>query len=251
MKILLLILLALLQQLHALISITPVEISASPGLSVNIETGLETKRGNTHKDNYKASTRVTYDNNLSYVTWAELSGEYGETNDIENTNKIYSHLRYIHKLSDNIVRWELFYQNQEDKFKSIKVRRVSGAGLRFNMFDTLTETKGYFGVGVFNEYIRYIDTKLNLNENNIRLNTYLAYSLKFNNKSTLAYTLYYQPNIENFNDYVVSNMFELKLNIYQKLFLKFTISYDIDSSVAYDVTSDYDFIQNTSFVYSF
>ncbi len=250
MKILLLFLLTL-QQLPALISIAPVEISESPGLSANIEAGLETKRGITHKDNYKASVRITYDNNVSYVAWAELSGEYGEANDVENTNKIYSHLRYIHILTPDMIRWELYYQNQEDKFKSIKARRLSGAGLRFNMFDILIGSQGYLGIGGFYEHIKYIDTQLNPNEDNIRLNTYLAYSIKFNNKSTLAYTLYYQPNIEKFSDHVISNMLELKLNIYQKLFLKFAISYDIDSAIPKAIESDYDFTQNTSFVYSF
>lgn len=250
MKTLLIILLTL-AQLDALVSITPVEIGKNSGLSANLEAGLETKRGNTHKDNYKLSKRITYDNNSSYVTWAEVSGEYGEANDVEDTNKIYTHIRFIHKLTDEIIRWEIFYQIQNDKFKAINTRNVTGAGLRFNIFDSNTGTKGYLGVGGFYENIRYINSGLDPNEDNIRINTYLAYSSKFNKNSTIAYTLYYQPSIEKFNDHVISNMFELKLNVFKKLFLKFSLSYDVDSVAPNDIESDYDFTQNTSFVYSF
>jgi len=250
MKTLLFILLTL-QQLHALVSIAPVEIAKDAGLSGNLEAGLETKRGNTHKDNYKTSMKITYDNNSSFVSWAEFSGEYGKANDIEDTKKLYSHLRFIHTLTDDVIRWELFYQIQKDKYKAINNRSVSGAGLRFNIFDSLAGGRGYLGLGGFYEYIRYIDPNLNSNEDNLRMNTYFAYSLKFNEQSTLAYTLYYQPNIEKFDDYVISNMFELKLNIFKELFLKFSITYAVDSVAPNGIESDYDFTQNTSFIYNF
>jgi len=239
------------QHLYALVSIAPVEIGKKAGLSGNIEAGLETKRGNTHKNNYKSSMRVTYDNNTNFVSWAEISGEYGEANNIEDTNKIYSHMRFIHKLTDDVLRWELFYQIQEDKFKAINARNLSGGGLRFNIFDSIAGGRGYLGIGGFYENIKYIDTYIDPNENNLRMNSYFAYSLKFNEKSTIAYTLYYQPNIEKFDDHVISNMFELKLNVYQELFLKFSLSYDVDSVAPNGIESDYDFTQNTSFVYSF
>ena len=251
MKTLLFILILTVQQLFALISIVPVEIGNSPGISGKIEAGLDTKRGNTVKDFYKTSAKVAYDNNSSFVSWIEVSGEYGKANGVEDTNKIFIHARHIHKLTKNILRAEFFVQSQEDRFKAIKQRRLAGAGLRFNLFENPIGGKGYFGIGGFYEYIKYLDTTLDPTEDNARLNTYFAYTIKFAEDSTLAYTLYYQPKFNEFSDHVISNKLELKLHIYLQLFLKFTVSYDVDSVPPNDIESDYDFSQSTTFVLNF
>lgn len=246
----LIILLIITNELFALVSIKPVEIGEKPGLSGGVELGLETKRGNTHKDAYKAAIKVTYDSNASYVTWAEVSGEYGEANDVEDTNKMYAHYRYIHKLTDEVLRYEIFAQAQEDKFKALEQRRLGGLGLRAKIFNTPIGGQGYFGLGALYEDIKYTDPLIDPDEQNTRLNTYLAYSVKFTN-STFAYTLYYQPLFEDFNDYVMTNKLELTLNVFQKLYLKFSASYDRDSRPPNGVEYKYDLVQSTTFVYKF
>lgn len=251
MKILITLTIITLQQLFALISIVPVEIGQKPGLSGKLQAGLDTKRGNTHTDNYNASTRINYDNNSSFVLWGELSGEYGEANDIENTNNIYSHIRLIHTIGSSNTRAEVFLQTEEDKFRAISARRVAGSGLRFKVLDILEGSKGYYGLGAMYEYIQYVNPLVDPKENNIRLNTYLTYTLKLNDNSNFAYTFYYQPSTDDFNDHVISNKLELKLRVYEKLFLKFNISYNVDSKPPVGVKEDYDFRQSTTFVFDF
>ena len=243
--------LILTSQLFGLVSIKPVEIGENPGVSGGIEIGLETKRGNTHKDAYKGSVKVTYDSNESYVTWAQISGEYGEANEVEDTNNVYAHLRYIHKLSEELARYELFVQAQEDKFKALNHRSLAGAGLRFKLFNTPIGGQGYFGIGGFYENIQYIDPNIDPDEENIRVNSYLAYSVNFSKKSSLAYTFYYQPNTEKFDDYVMTNQIELILEVYKQLYLKFSATYDSDSYPPYGVEEKYDFSQSTTFLYKF
>lgn len=251
MKLILIITLISIQQLFALVSIVPVEIGQKPGVSGKIQAGLDTTRGNTHKDNYKASTRVNYDDNSSYVLWAELSGDYGEVDDTVNTKKLYSHLRYIHSITEEIIRSEIFLQAQEDEFKALATRRLAGAGLRFKLFDTFSGAKGYYGLGAFYEYISYVNSDLDPDEDNLRLNTYLAYTLNLDKGSSLAYTLYYQPRFDKFSDHVISNKFELKLHIYSQLSLKFSLYYDVDSYPPAGIDKDYDFGQSTTFVFDF
>lgn len=237
------------QTLLALVSIQPVEIGVQPGITGKVEAGFETKRGNTDKDNYKASLRVVYDSNKDYVTWAELSGEYGESNKVEDTNKAYIHLRYIHALTKDNLRGELFFQSQENKFKNIKRRRLGGAGVRYKLFSFFEKDNSYLGLGAFYESILYT-TALDEDENTYRLNSYFAYTTPFGDDSTFTYTLYYQPSFDKFNDYIVTNSLELKLHIYKELFLKFNIKYDKDTKPPLGV-EDYDFTQTTSFVYNF
>lgn len=234
--------------LFALVSIKPVEISDNPGWSGKAEASLETKRGNTHKDNYKSSLRITYDNNNTYVTWTEVSSEYGKSNNTEDTNKAFAHLRYIHSLYFNNLRSEFFLQSQDDKFKLIKRRRLAGAGVRYKLFTLFENDKGYLGLGAFYENIEY--TSNDPRESNARLNSYFAYTTPFGKTSSLTYTFYYQPIYNYFNDFVLTHSFELKVHVYEKLFLKLSVDYDLDSKPPMGVTRD-DFTQTTSFLYNF
>jgi len=251
MKIILLIFLFITTQLFGLVSIKPVEIGEKVGVSGALEIGLDTKRGNTHKDGYKAAIKVMYDTNSSYLLWLHTMGEYAKVNEVENTNKQYAHLRYIHTLSEKNIRYEGFLQTQEDKFKAINHRRLAGLGLRFKLFDSSINAKGYYALGAFYEDIHYIDPSIDPNEHQIRVNTYLAYSIDLANKSSFVYTVYYQPSVDNFSDYVITNRLELNLQIYQELYLKFSASYDKDSKPPNGIDETYDFTQSTTFVYGF
>ncbi|MEA2092088.1 MAG: DUF481 domain-containing protein [Campylobacterota bacterium] len=248
MKLLLLITILTTQYLFATISIVPVEIGENPGTHGKVGASLETKRGNTHKDNYKAALRVGYDNNISFVTWAEISGEYGESHDVEDTNKAFLHFRYIHALTEETIRAELFAQTQEDKFKSIERRRIGGGGLRFRLFEIFENGKGYLGLGGYHENIKYTDE--NPTEHDVRLNSYFAYTINFSEDSSFSYTFYYQPIYNYLNDFVTAHKMELKLHIYQELFLQFKVSYDFDSRPPIGILED-DFTQTTEFVFNF
>lgn len=250
MKNLLLILFIFTQSLFGLVTIAPVEIGQKPGLSNTLEAALETTRGNSDTDNYKASFRTTYDNAYDHVAWAEISGAYGKANGQENTNKLFSHVRYIHALTEEIVRGEIFAQVQKDEFKRINSRVLGGGGVRFKIFDLLQNSKGYLGIGAFYENIRYKSSLLDPSENNLRVNSYFAYTIDLNENSSVAYTLYYQPKADDFNDNIQSHDIELKLNIYKDLFLKFTVSYDRDTKPPMGIKK-YDLTQNTSFIYNF
>ncbi|MCF6339553.1 MAG: DUF481 domain-containing protein [Sulfurimonas sp.] len=251
MKKLLLITLITTQYLVALVTITPVEIGVKAGISAKAEVGLETKRGNTDKDNYKASARITYDEAINYVVWGEISGEYGKSNNVEDTSKLFSHLRYIHTLADNQnLIYELFVQIQSDKFRQISSRVLGGGGLRYKIFSSQEIGNGYFGLGGFYENIVYNNSALNSNEDNTRLNTYLTYAVGFSEKSTFSATIYYQPLSDDFSDYIQSSQLELKLHIFKSLFLKFKTSWDVDSRPPIGIKKS-DFTQITSFVFNF
>jgi len=251
MKLLIIIAFITTQYLFALVSIAPVEIGEKIGVSGKIEAGLETKRGNTNKDNYKASVRVTYDNATDYVTWAEISGEYGKSNGVEDTSKAFAHVRYIHRVTNNEkLRYELFAQLENDQFRQIKSRVLGGAGLRYKVFNSMERGKGYFGFGGFYESIKYKNQQIDPAESNERINTYLAYSIDFGNSSQFSYSLYYQPKVNNFSDYVHTNKLELQFQLYKELFLKLNATLDVDTNPPIGVNKS-NFTQRTTFVFNF
>lgn len=249
MKKTLLLLLVTSQYLLAIVSIVPVEIGSNDGLYGELTSTLETKRGNTDKDNYKAAARVTYDNNSSYVTWAEIAGEYGEANDVEDTNNIYFHLRHIQAITPEDIRGELFFQAEEDKFKLIEKRRLGGAGVRFKIFEVFEDGTGYLGLGGFYETVRYT-SPVDPYEENFRINSYFAYTIGLGDDSQLSYSLYLQPKYDEIHDYIKSHKLNLQLHIYKALFLNFRVSWDVDTKPPEDVAKN-DFYQETTFVLKF
>ncbi len=234
---------------HAVVSIAPVEIGKKPGITGGIEASFETTRGNTEKDEYKGGARVQYDSNASFVTWAEFSVNYAEASGVKNTNKTYVHLRYIHTFdSQKNINWELFVQSQTNEFTKIEERFLSGGGFRFHLLDQMIGNV-YLGTGALYENISYT-TNIDNHEDNIRANLYLSYSKELTKDAQISYIGYYQPKIDAFDDYIISNEIDLQVHVYLKLFLSLKLSYNIDSKPAIGVKKE-DFSQTTSLVYKF
>jgi len=234
--------------LSALVTIKPVELGEKPGISGKFDIAMESKRGNTDKNVYNLGIRLQYDNNKNYVLWSDFSGSYAEVSGKTNTNKIYGHIRYIHSLYDKKLNWEIFEQIEANEFTKVKERRLSGIGIRYRLLHSYLG-KLYFGLGGFNEHIAYT-TDIDKYETNVRFNSYIAYTKKFDKKSTLTYVSYYQPKVENFFDFMLSNRIELKIKIYSRISLSMILYYDIDSKPAIGVKKE-DITQKTSFTFAF
>jgi putative salt-induced outer membrane protein YdiY len=233
---------------HAIITIVPVRLGEKPGISGKVEGASEKKRGNTDSTNISGSVKVQYDNNSSYAMFGEFTGSYGESNGEENSNKTYVHIRYIHTLYDKRYNWETFAQHESNKFTNVNNRYLGGAGLRYNFLDGEYGDL-FFGVGAFQEHITYT-TSIDPTEDNTRMNNYIAYTLKFGDNSKLGYVAYYQPKVDDFSDYILSNAFALKVHVYKELSIRFVIFYDIDNKPAIDVEKS-DYTQKTSFIWEF
>jgi putative salt-induced outer membrane protein YdiY len=237
----------LVSYLEAIITIKPVVIGAKPGTSGTVEGSFQTKRGNTEKDEYTLGIKAQYDNNRSYVTFIDLIGVYGEASGVRNTNKTYLHTRFIHKFIANL-NYELFFQSETNEFTSVEKRRVVGGGFRYHFLDKKLGDL-FFGLGAYYETISYTTT-IDPFEKNVRINSYVAYTTEFTKTASFTYVGYYQPKIDFFNDYILSNAVALKIDIYEHLNLNFKLYYDVDSKPAIG-REKMDFTQVTSFSYDF
>ena len=88
---------------------------------------------------------------------------------------------------------------------------------------------GYAGLGGFYERIRYAHPAVNPDENNRRLNSYIAYTKTFMAASKFSYVGYYQPRFDASSDYVTLQNFELLIPIYGRLNLSIGLSYSYDT----------------------
>lgn len=221
--------------LFALVSIAPVDIGSNPGVSGNISGSLSSKSGNTQKDDYALGLRLQYDQGADYLVWGTFTYDYGSSNGIKNEDKTYAHVRYIHALDKNDWCAELFVQTEQDAFKDIKARSLAGAGGRWRFLNSEEWGKGYAGLGGFYEKIDYTHPQRNANENNTRINSYIAYTKSFPNASKLSYLGYFQPKFEDLSDYVSSQTLELIIPIYGKLNVGLTAKYAYDSRPPIDI----------------
>jgi len=245
---LLLLLVVLFYNAYAIITIAPVDIGEKPGVSGMLKGSFETKRGNTDLDNYSAGFRVQYDDNNSYVLWSDFVFSYGMTSGVKNTNKTYAHLRYIHSLYEKSINWETFVQSETNEFTKVKHRFLGGGGLRFQNQEH-SWGKLHSGVGAFYEDIAYT-TNVDPSEQNLRINTYLAWTKYFTKESSISYVFYYQPKADEFSDYITSHGVELTVYVYKQLYVNFVFYYDYDSVPAIGVKKE-DVTQKTSFIYKF
>ena len=235
--------------LLAIITIAPVVIGSKPGASGMLKGSFETKRGNTDVDNYSAGFRAQYDNNTSYVLWSDFVFSYGKASGETNTNKSYAHLRLVHTFLDSkVFNYETFVQSEKNEFTSVKEKILLGGDFRYYQ-DLSKYGDFYVGLGSFYETVEYL-TNLNPDEENFRINFYVSYTKSFSKDSKFTYVMYFQPNIAEPTDYVLSNATELEILIYEKLYLDFVIYYDQDTKPAVGVEKS-DFTQKTSFIYKF
>lgn len=236
--------------LFAIVAIKPREVGENPGMSGEVSGALETKRGNTDKDNYSAAFKLQYDSNTSYLVWGMVRGAYGEASGAKDTNNLFAHLRYIKNLGSKNVAAEAFAQMEEDEFKAISNRSLLGGGLRWKLLGGKSGWGGLFvGLGGYFEYIGY-STQIDPLERNVRGNGYLAYTLPLDEGGVFTTVGYYQPRVTKINDYYVSLAARLEVQIYQQLYIGIRVGYDHDSDPAAGIKRD-DVAQTTLFKYKF
>lgn len=236
--------------LFALVSIAPVDIGSKLGVSGTVGGALGSKSGNTNTNDYSLGVRLQYDEGVDYLGWGTFTYNYGKSNAIKNEDKLYTHLRFIHSLYEKNVCSEFFIQSEQDKFKNINNRSLAGADVRWRIFNSTEMGKGYIGIGALEEKIFYTQSDLNPNENNIRFNSYFAYTENFTEFSKLSYIGYYQPKFNNGSDYIMSQNIELIVPIFEKLNLVITGLYLYDSHPAIEVKKE-DIQYRTSFTWKF
>ena len=224
--------------LSAVKYIAPNEVGLRPGISGNVQASIKNERGNTDKDEYHIRSRISYDNNRSYVAWLEFSYAYGQALGVENENKAFLHYRFIHTLYSDNWNWEAFAQNEGDDFRQIQRRLLGGAGLRWRFYHSPAFGRIYVGAGAYYEYLEYFNPNIDPTERNSRLNAYIAYTKKFGKDARVSFASYYQPKMSDWEDHYIHSAASLLLYIYGSIYLKASVSHSYDTRPAIGVKKE-------------
>lgn len=178
-----------------------------------------------------------------------LLGSYGflkgaGTKLIDNT---FFHLRYNYKIN-RTLRWEAFTQLQQNIITAIKSRFLIGMGPRFKLLSTKI-IKLYAASLLMYEQEKE-NTAPNIVHNDIRSSSYVSFTITPNKQLEIISTSFFQPLLNNWNDYRILNQASVRVKAGKKLGIRINWNYLNDSypvngipSVNYTLSTgiDYDF----------
>ncbi len=169
--------------------------------------------------------------------------------DIDIINKGVIHLRYNYKLTD-VVSLEAFGQIQYNTISKIKSRQLVGGGTRFKLTEK-EKFKAYLGTLFMYEYEKILnDPNPTIYHNNYRFSGYLSFGIFPSENFIFTSTTFYQPRLDQFNDYRIYSQNSVSFRVFKKLslLLTYAISYDTFPAAGIPKTQ-YDFLNGL--VYTF
>jgi hypothetical protein len=161
-------------------------------------------------------------------------------------NRGYEHFRYNYKVRDWLT-WEAFAQAQYNKPLRLDFRGLVGTGPRFKVFVT-KQARAYVASLVMIER-ENITGSPSVNRD-VRLGSYVSFTVEPNPKVRLVSTTYYQPNVRAPSDYRLASDSTFSAGVTQKLavFASFSVLYDTRPPLGV-VSSSYTF--KNGIVYGF
>lgn len=157
------------------------------------------------------------------------------------------HLRYNHKITENIV-WEAFVQSQYNSIAKIKFRGLVGSGPRFKLLGK-DKHRLYLGTLVMYEHEELNEEVLNINKD-FRGSSYLTFSFYPTDNITIVSTTYYQPLLTQVSDYRIASETNFLLSITNKLSLRTSYSITFDATPAAGVPNTF-YNLTTGLLYAF
>ena len=146
-------------------------------------------------------------------------------------NSGFGHFRYNRKFTPE-MGLEVFTQVQYNSVTKISARYLNGVGLRFKLSPYET-AKIYWGIAVMHEY--EVLSSPEIVNKDLRLSSYLSFTLAPVETITFRNTTYVQPLIENFEDYRLANNTRLRFGITKNLSFTTDFSFLYDSEPPLDI----------------
>jgi hypothetical protein len=169
------------------------------------------------------------------------NSDYTATNKQQLSNSLMIHLRYSRRLT-KLIKLESFMQHQKNLPLGILSRDLTGVGFRTKLL-TVNNSKVYLGTLYMLELLKTITIPSNRQINN-RLSAYLSFSVKLPNElGEFNSVTYYQPKLNEFLNYRISNQEVVNIKLVKKVFFSIIFSYSYDSKAP-------EGISKTSFNYS-
>lgn len=158
---------------------------------------------NVHLQYQKNRSRFLLINDINFV-------KAGNTNFV---NAGFQHFRYNYKIKNRLT-WEAFIQSQYNPILRLDLRLLAGTGPRFKIVKNKTLRLYAASLYMFEREEISGETK---QYNTHRLSSYVTFSLSIGENADFTSTTFYQPNVQNFQDYRIANDSSFELVISKRL----------------------------------
>lgn len=218
---------------YSFINIEPSVIGEKEGLDGEVSVGAKYNTGNSDTRSVGISAKGQY-SEKEWLAYLVSAYTYGESNGREDTNDGIFHLRYIHRMANTAYDYELFFQTEFNKFQDIKTRDLAGANIRRKL--ELSFDKFYVGLGLFYSYMEP-DTVTPIDPiyKRTKINSYISFLKKINEHFSITYLGYYQPNVEDFSDFTVSETLQINTLLTDALVLSFDILHTYNATPYHEI----------------
>jgi len=138
-------------------------------------------------------------------------------------NEGFQHLRYT-KLITKRLAYEAYGQGQYNEQLSLRLRLLFGSGMRFKVCQNTNKCN--LGLSLMYEYDE--ESLNDIIHKDFRLSSYFSMAIPVSKNIKLFSTSYYQPLLNNFNDFRFSSQSKMVMKINKRLSatLTFSILYD-------------------------
>ncbi|RJP69712.1 MAG: DUF481 domain-containing protein [Ignavibacteriales bacterium] len=200
----------------------------SIGFTAKISAGFSVKTGNSDYQLIDGDGRLNF-NGGNYYTFLVFKSEFGWTNGKQFSNESLVHLRYVPSLSEDL-QLEVFAQMDYDKSRLLLFRDLFGAGLRIKAL----KYEGYklrVGSALMYEQEKYDLPVMAIHETKasvFRWTNYLSNEIDLHDNLKLLSIVYYQPQINKFNDVRILSENTLDISVSKNLsfYIRYNLRYD-------------------------
>jgi hypothetical protein len=176
--------------------------------------------GNEERENYSLQLDLNANTIDREILLVVNQSKRMRGDELQNQMK-FMHFRYMTP-SDKIFDLEFYAQGSENPFQRYQSRYLVGSGLRFSLGDRFK-----LGSSIFYEDETSL---LGVNKKTNRVNLYLSSSRQLNEISSLNYTFFYQPSIDDPTvDRKSSLLLALNFDLSSRLRLSMQYSHSYDS----------------------
>lgn len=196
--------------------------------SSNIDLNLNYNKNISEKKGVDFSYKINYKK-------ADIGGgfRYFKENDSVTSNKGFFSLDYNITLSDKWGFW-LFDKLSYDRIQKINLQNNLGSGIKYSFTNSKTY-KSDISLGFLYDRTDYEEKK---STNKIRLSDRLRFEKDINEKTKIYFLAFYQPDIADFKDYIITSNLSISYALSQKISLKFKIEDTYRSKTLTDYYND-------------
>lgn len=145
------------------------------------------------------------------------------------SNNMFYHLRFNRKLND-MLRWEVFTQWQQDIITNIGLRILAGTGPRFKVYDR-PRFKLYAATAAMYEHEKEKTDPVVIH-NDVRSSSYVSFTYEPTESLEIVSTTFYQPLFREISDFRIFNQLSLNFKVSSHISITTSWNYLYDADPA-------------------